>query len=25
MSDYSFFLFATNLFPKSFKFKFIDL
>ena len=25
MSDYRFFLFATNLFPKSFKFKFIDL
>jgi len=25
MSDYSFFLFARNLFPKSFKFKFIDL
>ena len=24
MSDYSFSLFATNLFPKSFKFKFID-
>ena len=25
MSDYSFFLFARNLFPKSFKFNFIDL
>jgi len=25
MSDYSFFLFARNLFQKSFKFKFIDL